>query len=178
MAGDELLPAATLVTTHAIGVSAAPERVWPWLVQMGYGRGGWYSLDLLDNGGRPSARRIHPEWQDVVVGDRLPVLPSDPNAERAGFDVVRLVAPHTLVMRTGGRNWTFVWAWEVRATDGTTRLVVRTRFDLDVPVVGPVAAVVFAPGHWVMQRRQLLGIRARAQARTHPATTPGSRPTR
>ncbi len=162
MAGDELLPQATLVTTHAISVAAPPDQVWPWLVQMGFGRAGWYSLDLLDNGGRPSARRIHPEWQDLAVGDRLPVMPSDPTGERAGFDVVHLSAPSTLVMRTGGRDWTFVWSWEVRPTDDTSRLVVRTRFDLDVPVARLLAAMVFAPGHLVMQRRQLLGIRERA----------------
>ncbi len=45
--------------------------MWPWLVQMGYGRAGWYSWDRLDNGGRPSAKEVHPEWQNLSVGDYL-----------------------------------------------------------------------------------------------------------
>ena len=55
----------------AITVEAPPAEVWPWLAQMGWDRGGWYSWDRLDNGGRPSAHELHPEWQDIAVGDRL-----------------------------------------------------------------------------------------------------------
>lgn len=57
--------------TMAVTIDATPEQVWPWLVQLGSGRGGWYSWDLLDNGGRPSATEVHPEWQDLAVGDLL-----------------------------------------------------------------------------------------------------------
>lgn len=53
----------------AVTIDAPPDRVWPWLVQLGGDRAGWYSWDLLDNGGRPSARAVHPEWQDLKVGD-------------------------------------------------------------------------------------------------------------
>ena len=55
----------------AVTIEASPDQVWPWLVQMGWNRGGWYSWDLLDNGGRPSATEVHPEWQDVAIGDQL-----------------------------------------------------------------------------------------------------------
>jgi len=53
----------------AVTIDVPPDQVWPWLVQMGGGRGGWYSWDRLDNGGRPSATEIHPEWQDLALGD-------------------------------------------------------------------------------------------------------------
>ena len=53
----------------AVTIEAPPDQVWPWLVQMGGDRGGWYSWDRLDNGGRPSAQEVHPEWQDLAVGD-------------------------------------------------------------------------------------------------------------
>jgi hypothetical protein len=57
--------------TMAVTIDAAPEQVWPWLVQMGWDRGGWYSRDRIDNAGRPSAIEVHPEWQDLIVGDQL-----------------------------------------------------------------------------------------------------------
>jgi hypothetical protein len=162
MVGDDLLPQADLVTTHAVGIPADPTDVWPWIVQMGLGRAGWYSYDLVDNLGRPSATRVHPEWQDLAEGDRIPVLPTDPHARRAGFEVVHLDPPHELVWRAGGTSWTFVWDWEVVPVDAGCRLVVRTRVGVDVTGVGRAVALAAAPGHWVMQRRQLLGIRRRA----------------
>lgn len=67
----ELVPEGKRSGTMAVTIEAAPEQVWPWLVQMGWDRGGWYSWDRLDNAGRPSATEVHPEWQDVAVGDLL-----------------------------------------------------------------------------------------------------------
>jgi proline iminopeptidase len=55
----------------AVTIGAPPERVWPWLAQMGWDRGGWYSWDRIDNAGRPSATEVHPEWQGLTVGDQL-----------------------------------------------------------------------------------------------------------
>jgi proline iminopeptidase len=69
--GAELVPQGQRSGTLAVTIGASPEQVWPWLVQMGWGRGGWYSWDRLDNAGRPSATRVHPEWQDTAVGDQL-----------------------------------------------------------------------------------------------------------
>jgi hypothetical protein len=61
--------------TRAIAIAASPEQVWPWLVQMGLTRAGWYSYDILDNLGRPSARRIIPELQHLTAGDLVPMSP-------------------------------------------------------------------------------------------------------
>ncbi|MEE6178494.1 hypothetical protein [Mycobacterium sp. 050134] len=69
--GGDLVPQGGRGATMAVTIEAAAEQVWPWLVQMGWDRGGFYSWDLLDNAGRPSARQVHPEWQDLGVGDRL-----------------------------------------------------------------------------------------------------------
>ena len=55
--------------TMAVTIDAPPDHVWPWLVQLGGDRAGWYSWDHLDNAGHPSARRVHPEWQDLALGD-------------------------------------------------------------------------------------------------------------
>jgi hypothetical protein len=67
----ELVPEGRRAPTMAVTLDATPEQVWPWLVQMGWDRGGWYSWDLLDNAGRRSAAAVHPEWQVLAVGDQL-----------------------------------------------------------------------------------------------------------
>ena len=69
--GADVFPDAERAATMAITIDAAPEQVWPWLVQMGWDRGGWYSWDRLDNASRASATEIHPEWQHLAVGDEL-----------------------------------------------------------------------------------------------------------
>jgi proline iminopeptidase len=67
--GSDLIPEGERSPTMAVTIDATPAQVWPWLVQLGGDRGGWYSWDRLDNGGRPSATEVHPEWQDLAVGD-------------------------------------------------------------------------------------------------------------
>jgi hypothetical protein len=67
--GAGLVPEGQRAATMAVTIGAPPGQVWPWLVQMGGDRGGWYSWDRLDNGGRPSATKVHPEWQDLALGD-------------------------------------------------------------------------------------------------------------
>jgi hypothetical protein len=69
--GADLVPDAERGATMAVTIEAPPDQVWPWLVQLGGDRGGWYSWDRLDNGGRPSAQEIHPEWQDLALGDSV-----------------------------------------------------------------------------------------------------------
>jgi proline iminopeptidase len=69
--GAGIVPEGERAGTMAVTIEAPPGEVWPWLVQMGWNRGGWYSWDRLDNAGRPSARQVHPEWQDLAVGDHL-----------------------------------------------------------------------------------------------------------
>src|SRR6266571_6381870 len=67
--GADLVPDGERGATMAVRIDAPPDQVWPWLVQLGGDRGGWYSWDHLDNAGRPSAQRVHPEWQDIALGD-------------------------------------------------------------------------------------------------------------
>lgn len=73
--GDEVIPHPIMSQTHAITIDVPPDQVWPWLVQMGCGRAGWYSYDLLDNGGRHSATTINPAWQHLAIGDVMPAVP-------------------------------------------------------------------------------------------------------
>lgn len=88
--GDELVPEAEVIDTRGIDIAAAPDDVWPWLVQMGYGRAGWYSYDELDMD-HPSAERIVPELQKINVGDVFPTHPG------GGFEV-KVVEPGTALV--------------------------------------------------------------------------------
>jgi proline iminopeptidase len=69
--GDDIVPFGERGATMATTINASPKQVWPWLMQLGGDRGGWYSWDHLDNAGHPSAKEVHPEWQDRKVGDYL-----------------------------------------------------------------------------------------------------------
>jgi hypothetical protein len=104
--GDDLLPSAKVRWTHGITIGARPAEVWPWLIQMGCRRGGWYSYDSLDNGGVASANRVAPELQRVEVGDIFPWTP----VTNDGF-VVKAVAPESVLVLgddAGNVAWAFV----------------------------------------------------------------------
>ena len=90
--GAELVPDGERAATMAVTIDAPPDKVWPWLVQLGSGRGGWYSWDLLDNAGHPSAREVHPEWQTIEVGDQLKYCA--PGAGRLDAYRVAVVEPN------------------------------------------------------------------------------------
>jgi hypothetical protein len=186
--GDALVPEPTAVDTRAITIDAPPDRVWPWLVQMGYGRGGWYSYDWLDMRGR-SADRIVPNWQSLAVGDTVPTDPGggfvvrsiDPRRSLVlGVDEeilatrrpapadeapAGLAASGAFLERTVPPAFRASWAFVLEPVEGgRTRLIERFRAWAGPgtpmnPVLGPVLGV----GVFVMVRRQLLGIRERAE---------------
>ena len=159
MPGDDLLPRAQYRCTRAITIAATPAEVWPWLVQVGWRRAGWYADDLLDNFGRPSAREIIPELQDLHVGQWLAWGPGA--SERTAFRVDGFVAHEWLLWRAPNR--TFAWRL-VPLSDGRTRLVTRvhTLYEWSRPLVlGTV--LLMEVGDYAMMRRMLRGIRDRAE---------------
>ena len=91
LAGDDLIPAADTVDTRSLRIEAPPEQVWPWIVQMGWGRGGWYSYDKLDMD-QPSAQAILDEFQDLSPGDLVPMHPD------GGFEARVVEPPRALVL--------------------------------------------------------------------------------
>ena len=159
--GDELLPDAGLVSTRAVTIDAPPGAVWPWLVQMGSGRGGAYTYDWIENLlglNMHSASRILPQFQDLQVGDELPLGPGRPIMRVEVCDPER-----ALVIRIADGNW--VWIFALVAEDGRTRLISRNR------IATPGAALpvrvfnmlLMEPGSLVMERKMLLGIKHRAE---------------
>jgi proline iminopeptidase len=160
----------------AITIDAPPSRVWPWLVQMGCDRAGWYSWDRLDNGGTPSAQRIRPEWQTLSVGDHLASIPSG----RAWFEVAALEPERFLGLRASldwrgrpfdpagphpGAYVDALWGFWLKAwPGGRTRLIVSGHSVARPQFLQTLADVLFwEPAHWVMQTRQLANLKRRAE---------------
>lgn len=161
LAGDAILPAPSHVSTRAVTIDAEPAAVWPWLVQLGQGRGGLYSHDWLENLvglDIHSAERVVPDLQRLAVGDRVRLSP-----DRYAL-VVREVEPErALVLEYEDGGWT--WAFALRAlADGRTRLVVRNRWATGWRGTGwRLAFWAMEPAAFVMERRMLRGIRERAE---------------
>jgi len=159
MPGDQLLPRAQYRCTRAITVEATPGEVWPWLVQVGYRRAGWYAGDLLDNFARPSLRRIVPELQDLRVGQWLAMVPKP--SERTAFLVDSFAEPSWLLWRTPNRTW----SWRlIQLAGGRTRLITRmhTAYEWRRPLA-LVTVLLMECADYPMMRRMLRGIRDRAE---------------
>lgn len=177
--GDDLVADAQYVTTRAITINAPAEAVFPWLVQLGQNRGGFYTYDALENLFRldiHSADRIHPEWQELQPG--VDYVSLDPQ-QTMKMTVVQLDKPQTMVIRTGapgeppqGPGDFFkgeiagTWAFIVRPLDPTTsRLIVRLRVAWRPTVAARLAAAaLLEPAHFIMERGMMLGIKKRAEA--------------
>jgi hypothetical protein len=174
--GDDLIPNADMIATRAITIHAAADRVWPWIAQLGQGRGGFYSYDWVENlvGCKiHSSNRILLELQDIKVGDEIRLAP------QVGLVVALVEQGRSLVLRGGvpmGKRaapYDFTWAFTLREqADGTTRLLVRERYVYTRAwarlIVEPTELLSF-----VMSQKMLRGIRDRAE-RTAAATSEGS----
>jgi hypothetical protein len=172
--GDDLLPEAVYETTHAIDINASPEDVWPWLVQMGQGRGGFYSYDWVEHLGGldiQSADRLVPEYQQLAEGDivRLAphtglvaavVQPSRALVLRATADIASRRPPR----RTDPGYFDWSWAFVVEPSATGSRLLIRLRADTAArPPFSLVGPLVWEPLHFLMERKMLRGIRERAE---------------
>ena len=192
--GDDIITEPTALETRSIVIDAPPERVWPWLVQMGYGRAGWYSYDAIDMTGG-SARDIVPELQQLAVGDIVPTHPA------GGFEVRILEPDHALVLyadtalverqaaaakvsphgempanlqatssflaASQPMDFAASWAFVLEPMDDRTRLIerFRVRFGADDRPWTKATLPVVGFGVFLMVRRQLLGLRDRVEAR-------------
>ncbi|HEX9122648.1 MAG TPA: SRPBCC family protein [Actinomycetota bacterium] len=177
--GDDLLPQARLQATRAVTIQARPSDVWPWLVQIGADKGGFYTYDALENAfglGIHSVERLVSGWQHLRPGDFV----AADRRKRGGWYVETLEPERTLVLWTGDpkTGWRFdgvetpagyTWAYVLRELpDGSTRLLVRARFAYRNRLLGlPVELIELVD--FLMVQRMLRGIRDRAE---HCAPTP------
>jgi hypothetical protein len=162
MAGDGLLVDPSYSGTLAVSVAAPPEDIWPWLVQIGYQRGGLYSYDWLDRLfgylDRPSATRILPEFQHLAVGDQIP-LGRGPSWPVAVIEPCRVLV---LDMRNLS-DFDWVWQFGLYPVDETrTRLVSRSRVRTQ-RIWARLFTYAIEPAGFLMTRRMLLGIKVRAE---------------
>lgn len=175
MPGDELVPRASFNPTRAITIDAPPERVWPWIVQLGYRRAGFYTYDLLDNAGYESADRVLEEFQHPQIGDWMPMA-SKVN-ETTAFKV-KAFEPNQWLLWVKPDS---TWAWKLTPLSGNrTRLVIRLKatYAWDAPASAILSLILLEFGDFPMMRRVLKGIKARAEGMNATATAgqPGDAP--
>lgn len=163
--GDGYIRSPALEATRAVSIKAPAGKVWPWLVQLGQGRGGFYSYDALENLmglDIHSADRVHPEWQGTDIGDRIHLAP----APTAYLEVADIAPDELLVLRSPEdvpAPFDFTWAFVLQEKpDGTTRLLVRERYACRRQWARLLVETVEVAS-FVMSTRMLQGIRSRAE---------------
>lgn len=177
--GDEFVPDAKLCATHAVSIDAPVEQVWPWLVQTGQGRGGFYSYEFIENAigaDIHNTDQILPEFQNLKVGDQIPLAQGG-----FGISVAILVEPRTLVLHGDSRlapdglpglrpgdYFNVVWGWHLEPIDDhSTRVIERWLADWNPNAQNFVFMRAFLePGAFIMSRKMLLGIKQRAERAT------------
>jgi hypothetical protein len=157
MPGDEIQPKPIFNATRAITVHARPEVIWPWLVQMGYRRAGWYGYDWIDNDGIPSSVQILPQWQRLKVGDPVPIW------RYTEFRVTTLEPNRTFVFASESNTDSMALGL-YPIGENVTRLVWRIRLAPYAWKSPWVAAQLFTDlADFVAVRQNMLGIKAQAQ---------------
>jgi hypothetical protein len=171
--GDDLVPDAKLTATHAITIHATPAQIWPWLVQIGQGRGGFYSYDWIENAMGleiHSAKQILPECQDLKVGDLIPLSKDDfgipvallePEKSLVLHGDTRELGPENPPVMQEGDHWAAVWGFHlIPQMDGSTRLVERIFIDWNESPVNTFFYRFFLePGSFIMEQKMLRGIK-------------------
>ena len=163
MPGDAEISNPTHSATQAVTVDTPPEDIWPWLVQMGAGRGGLYSYDWLDRLfgilDRPSADRVLPEFQHLAVGDKISLGPGEE------LTVAAIEPGRALVLRYEGHGFDWVWQFALYPSgENRTRLVTRGTERFTKSFGTWVFMRLMEPAAFIMTRRMLLGLKQRAEA--------------
>jgi len=176
--GDDLIAAPLYITTRGITVHAPAAAVWPWLVQLGQNRGGFYSYDVLENLmglDIHNADAVHPEWQDLKPGEDFLTL--DPEATMK-MTIAVMEPERAFVVRSGAPaeppqppgdffKGELAWTWGFYLApqeSDLTRLIIRSRAAwADTRATRAAQPILLEPMHFIMEERMLRGIRDRAE---------------
>jgi len=178
--GDEIVPRPTITTNHAATLGAPPTDVWPWLVQMGWHQGGWYTSRWVDRllfpANLPASDRIIPDLQNRTIGD---FIPDGPPESGCGFVIERLDRDVSMVLhstthlplawRRRGATLDWTWTFHLSEVDGDrTRLLFRTRGTLSPIWVWLLYQALIVPADFVMAGQMMRGLDRRVRASRTP----------
>jgi hypothetical protein len=158
MSGDDIVQKPNFVATRAISIKAPPTEVWKWIIQIGSGRAGFYSIDLIDNANVPSSRNIIPKYQIIEQDYFIPFTPNQKN----GMWVKDYREPEYILWWDRKGNGT--WGWFLQQTEaGNTRLVtrLRTKYDFSFPWI--IYYILYDCGDIFMMSKCMLSIKERAE---------------
>jgi hypothetical protein len=158
MPGDADVPAPSFDATRGVTILAPPQAIYPWVIQIGMTRAGWYSYDLLDNLGRPSSRQLLPEHQQIYPGQLIPMSPDG----KYGIYVKEFRENEWILWNDKEGDTTWFWGLY---PDGAnhTRLVTRVRVKYHWNSPEAFFNLLIEFGDWFMMRKCLLGIKERAE---------------
>lgn len=162
--GDEIVRQPSFNATRAVTIQTRPQRVWPWLLQLGSRRAGWYSLDWIDNAGIHSAERIIPEFQRMDIGDFVPMTPDGKN----GMWVKDCETNRYMLWWDKKSTSTWLW-WLEPIGENQTRLITRLRVRYSWTSIWLLYYLLQDVGDIVMMRKCMLGIKRRAEQFTKQA---------
>jgi hypothetical protein len=175
LTGDELVPSPRISYTRAISINAAPEDVYPWVVQLGAEKGGMYSYEWFETNilrcELINADRIHPEWQNLKVGDPMKMCPG--TSGPPPYEIAIIEPNRSIIMgHKENSDWIEIWQFHfIPQEDGTTRLVIRSRNAAE----GWFWDVI-RPGEFIMMRGMMFGVKERAEALAKAGGLPPSPP--
>ena len=156
--GDDLVENPNFVATRAVTIAARPEDIWPWLLQIGSKRAGWYSIDWVDNAGVPSAKNILPEFQHIAAEDFIPFTPDG----KTGMWVKTFETNRSILWWDKKEEATWLW-WLEPVDEQHTRLITRNRVSYRWTYPWVLYYLLFDVGDIVMMSKCLLGIKQRAE---------------
>lgn len=158
--GDELVAKPDFIATRVVTIKASPAKVWPWIIQIGSKRAGWYSIDWMDNAGIPSSSSIIPEYQVIEIGQFIPFTPNQKN----GMWVKDFRLNEYILW--DDKKGSATWLWFLCSKDGQqTRLLtrLRTKYKWTSPWI--IYYLIYDIGDIIMMRKCLLGIKKRVEAK-------------
>ena len=154
--GDVFIHPDAIISTRAVTINASASEIWPWVVQIGQDRGGFYSYEWLENifaADMHNTERIIPEFQQLRVGDRVSMQKEGPASA-----VTLIETERALVLDEG-------WTFYLQPIDvHSTRLIMRYPWDFENNQINKFYYfIIFEPAHFVMETGMMLGIKQRAE---------------